>query len=66
MAKVTDSQGVVAKYIAPIKNILDASGATQAIQSGLTSFMEDIPWLMKALDEVARIHPVVTGALLLH
>lgn len=57
----TDTQGVLAKYVTPVKDILAASGATQAIEHGLNAFMEDIPWLMKGLDEVARIHPVVTG-----
>ncbi|THH27677.1 hypothetical protein EUX98_g6499, partial [Antrodiella citrinella] len=60
----TDSEGMLAKYVTPIKDILAASGATEAIEHGLNSFMEDIPWLMKGLDEVARIHPVVTVAVL--
>ncbi|KAH8102306.1 hypothetical protein BXZ70DRAFT_891052, partial [Cristinia sonorae] len=38
--------------------------AIHAIESGLKSFMEDIPWLMKSLDEVARVHPVVTVVVL--
>ncbi|TCD67366.1 hypothetical protein EIP91_010200 [Steccherinum ochraceum] len=60
----TNPDGAVAKYVTPIKTILDASGATEAIHSGLDSLMENIPWLMKGLDEVARIHPVVTVAVL--
>ena len=46
-----------------MKNVVDVNAAMQAIESGLKSFMEDIPWLMKSLDEVARIHPVVTGTI---
>ncbi|TCD69752.1 hypothetical protein EIP91_006288 [Steccherinum ochraceum] len=47
-----------------IKATVDMNTAMTAIESGLKSFMEDIPWLMKGLDEVARIHPVVTVAVL--
>ena len=45
----------------PLLAAVQASGAVDAIKSGLNSFMEDIPWLMKSLDEVAKIHPFVTG-----
>ena len=45
----------------PLLAAVQASGAVDAIKSGLNSFMEDIPWLMKNLDEVAKIHPFVTG-----
>lgn len=45
-----------------VKATVDMNAAITAIESGLKGFMEDIPWLMKGLDEVARIHPVVTGA----
>ena len=33
----------------------------QKIERGIQSFADNIPWLMKSLDEVAKIHPVVTG-----
>ncbi|KAM5542277.1 hypothetical protein V8D89_004150 [Ganoderma adspersum] len=36
----------------------------QKIERGIQRFADDLPWLMKALDEVARIHPVVTVAVL--
>ena len=65
-----DKVGVIQRKIAavqsvaqPFVGVLEASGAVEAIKSGLNSFMEDIPWLMKSLDEVAKIHPVVTGML---
>ena len=51
----------MATVVQPVKVILDNTGAMKAIEKGINSFMEDIPWLMKGLDEIARIHPVVTG-----
>ena len=56
-AKVTD----VTQAAQPLVAMVEASGAVQMIKSGLNSFMEDIPWLMKSLDEVAKIHPFVQG-----
>ena len=47
--------------ITVVKTVLDATGALKAIEAGVNSFVDDIPWLMKGLDEVAKIHPVVTG-----
>ncbi|THH29709.1 hypothetical protein EUX98_g4473 [Antrodiella citrinella] len=47
-----------------VKSTVDVNVALGVIESGLKSFMEDIPYLMKGLDEVARIHPVVTVAVL--
>ena len=51
----------MATVVQPVKVLLDNTGAMKAIEKGINSFMEDIPWLMKGLDEIARIHPVVTG-----
>ena len=50
-----------------ISTIISAAASTdiaQKIERGIQRFTDDLPWLMKALDEVARIHPVVTGTLL--
>ncbi|KAI0080472.1 hypothetical protein K474DRAFT_1704774 [Panus rudis PR-1116 ss-1] len=40
------------------QDILDASDGL--IQAKLDSFFEGVPWLLNALDEVAKIHPVVS------
>lgn len=61
VGSLTGTVALVQQVIQPIAGVLEASGAVEAIKSGLNSFMEDIPWLMKSLDEVAKIHPVVTG-----
>lgn len=56
------SVGVVQTYMQPVTQALTASGVVDTLKSGLSTFMEDIPWLMKGLDEVAKIHPFVAGA----
>ena len=42
-------------------NALEQSDAVQKIERGIQRFADNIPWLMKSLDEVAKIHPAVTG-----
>lgn len=45
----------------PALTTLDTAQTRQTIERGVQHFMEDIPWLMKALDDVAKIHPFVSG-----
>ena len=47
--------------VQPVVTAVKSAGAIEVIQKGLISFGEDLPWLMKSLDEVAKIHPFVTG-----
>ena len=47
--------------VQPVATAVKAAGAIEVIQKGLISFGEDLPWLMKSLDGVAKIHPFVTG-----
>ena len=56
-----DPNRLVLTVVQPVKALLESTGAMKAIEEGINTFMEDIPWLMKGLDEIARIHPVVTG-----
>ena len=42
-------------------NALEQSDAVQKIERGIQRFADNIPWLMKSLDEVAKVHPAVTG-----
>ena len=56
-----DTNGLVLTMVQPVKELLESSDTMKAIEKGVNAFMEDIPWLMKGLDEIARIHPVVTG-----
>lgn len=48
---------------APAKALLDAPHIADAIEKGVNTFMETVPSLMKALDEVAKIHPFISGEL---
>ena len=47
----------------PVKALLDTSQIADAIEEGVNTFMEAVPSLMKALDEVAKIHPFINGEL---
>lgn len=40
---------------------IEKTDFVQNIERGIQHFTDDIPWLMKGLDELARIHPAVTG-----
>lgn len=42
---------------------LDTPQVADAIQKGVSTFMETVPSLMRALDEVAKIHPFISGEL---
>ena len=44
-----------------MKALLDTSQIADAIEKGANTFMEAVPSLMKALDEVAKIHPFISG-----
>ena len=39
----------------------DMSETVEALKSGISTFMHDISWLMRVLDDVAKIHPFVAG-----
>ncbi len=47
--------------VQPTQATIDVGGVVQGIKNGLDSFMEDLPWIMKGLDEVAKIHPFLGG-----
>ncbi|GJE98690.1 hypothetical protein PsYK624_149250 [Phanerochaete sordida] len=42
----------------------DTSAAVQMLKTGITTFMDDYHWFMKALDDVAKIHPFVAVPIL--
>lgn len=45
-----------------IKYVLgDTGGSLKAVKDGVQSFTKDVPFILNGLDEVAKIHPVVTG-----
>jgi len=55
-------QSVVGTLIVPVKALLDTPQIAETIEKGVNTFMEAVPSLMKALDEVAKIHPFISGA----
>ena len=54
-------QKVVDTLAVPVNAIMDAPQIAETIQTGVNTFMEAVPALMKALDEVAKIHPFISG-----
>ncbi|KAJ7126323.1 hypothetical protein C8R44DRAFT_980121 [Mycena epipterygia] len=61
-AMAKESQGAV--VMAGIQTGLDAVSGMEAIEKGLNSFMQGMPVLMNALDEVAKLHPFVGVAVM--
>ncbi|KAF7341977.1 hypothetical protein MVEN_01784700 [Mycena venus] len=47
-----------------IKTGLEVVGGMEAIEKGINSFMEGMPVLMNALDEVAKLHPFIGVAVM--
>ncbi|KAF9807161.1 hypothetical protein IEO21_08361 [Rhodonia placenta] len=45
---------------------MDESGATTAIKNAVSGFSESLPVLMKALDDIGKIHPVIQGSIPAH
>ena len=52
---------MVETLAAPAKALIDASQIAEKIHKGVDAFMEAVPPLMGALDEVAKIHPFIGG-----
>ena len=54
-------QTVVETLAAPAKALIDATQIADKIHKGVDTFMEAVPALMRGLDEVAKIHPFISG-----
>ena len=52
----------VLNTLSQMTTALEQTDVMQKIERGIERFADDMPWLMKALDELARIHQVVTGS----
>lgn len=50
-----DDQSLRPELVSEVKD------AVQALTNGISTFLHDVHWLVKVLDEVARIHPFVAG-----
>jgi hypothetical protein len=54
-------EGKAAAFATGVAAGLTAVGGMEVIEHGLNTFMEGIPVLMNALDEVAKLHPFIGG-----
>ena len=54
-------QAVVDTLAVPAKALLATPQIADTIEKGVNAFMEAVPVLMSALDEVAKIHPFISG-----
>ena len=57
----TGQQAVVDTLAVPAKALIDAPRIADTIEKGINAFTEAVPVLMKALDEVAKVHPFISG-----
>ncbi|KAJ7129233.1 hypothetical protein C8R44DRAFT_776236 [Mycena epipterygia] len=57
-------EGKAAAFATGVVTGLTAVGGMEAIEKGLNSFMDGIPVLMNALDEVAKLHPFIGVAVM--
>ena len=62
MAPQANMATSVLSTLSQMTTALEQTDVMQKIERGIQRFADDMPWLMKALDELARIHPVVTGS----
>lgn len=46
------------------KAMLDTPQIADRIQKGVNTFMEAVPPLVRALDEVAKVHPFIAGMII--
>lgn len=56
-------QTVIDTLVVPVKALMDTPEIAENIQKGVNTFMEAVPVLIKALDEVAKVHPFISGAI---
>jgi len=54
-------QTVVDTLAVPVKPMMDTSQIVETIEKEVNTFMEVVPALIKALDEVAKLHPYISG-----
>ena len=59
---LSDGQQTVVNTLAvPAKALRNVPRIADDIERGVNTFMETVPVLMKALDEVAKVHPFIAG-----
>ena len=58
-----EKQALMDALAAPAKALMDSSQIADTIHKGVEAFMDAVPPLMNALDEVAKIHPFISGTI---
>jgi hypothetical protein len=58
--EVKDGLGILKSY----DSTLDLKSSAQSIISNIKSSLDEDPWFMRALDDVARLHPFVSVAVI--
>jgi hypothetical protein len=54
-------QALVNTPVAPVQALVNTPQIATAVEKGVDTFMEAVPTLMKALDEVAKVHLFISG-----
>ena len=54
-------QAVINTLATPVQALISAPRIVAEIERGVNTFMEAVPVLIKALDEVGKIHPFIQG-----
>ena len=62
---LSPGQAVTNTLVVPATALMDKSQIVGHIKNEVDTFMEVVPVLVNALDEVAKVHPFISGANLL-
>ena len=62
-ANVQEALTLSSEQQAVVDTFMDTSKIAETIHKGVNTFMEAVPPLMKLLDEVAKIHPFISGTI---
>jgi hypothetical protein len=52
---------MIANTFNPVALLQQSGPVGDAIQNGINTFLDGMPVLMKALDEISKLHPFVGG-----
>lgn len=56
-----EAQAMVKTLAAPVNELMSVPRIADEIEKSVNAFAETVPILMKALDEVAKVHPFIAG-----
>ena len=57
-----EQQAAIDMLAIPVKALANTPQIADAMEQGVSTFMEAVPALIKALDEVAKVHPFISSA----